>query len=126
MKQKARFGRTEWLLLALFVVFIAATVFIAVKRTDVHTPGEQAYTVTVQREAEAPMPENVTVNINTADIEALTTLDGVGEVLAQRIIDYREENGGFASVEELSEVKGVGEKILSENRERLCVEGGAA
>ncbi len=126
MKEKAKFGRTEWLLLALFAIFIAATAFVAAKRMDVRTPSGLSYTVTTQREAESPLPENVLVNINTADIESLTTLDGVGEAIAKRIIEYREQNGAFASVEELGEVKGVGEKILTANRERLCVEGGAA
>ncbi|MBQ3496858.1 MAG: helix-hairpin-helix domain-containing protein [Oscillospiraceae bacterium] len=126
MKEKAKFGRTEWLLLALFVIFIAATALVAAKRMDVHTPGEQSYTVTTQREAESQLPENVMVNINTADMEALTTLDGIGQTLAKRIIAYRTEHGSFETVEELCEVKGIGERVLAANRERLCVEGGAA
>lgn len=126
MKEKAGFGRTEWLLLALFVIFAVATAFIASAKMSAHTPSEQSYTVTVQREAETPLPENVMVDINSADVETLATLDGVGEVLAQRIIDYREENGEFENVEELREVKGVGDAILAANRERLCVGGGTA
>lgn len=52
------------------------------------------------------------VNVNTADLATLTTLPGIGEVLAQAIIDYREENGPFTSLEELTNVKGIGTKRL--------------
>ena len=52
------------------------------------------------------------INLNTADVEALMTLPGIGEVLAGRIIEFREEYGPFASVEELLLVSGIGEKKL--------------
>lgn len=53
-----------------------------------------------------------TVNINTADLDQLTTLPEIGAVLAQRIIDYRTGNGPFHSVGELANVQGIGEKRL--------------
>ena len=49
-----------------------------------------------------------------ADLAALDTLPGVGPVLAQRILDWRIEHGRFTSVEELGEVSGIGEKLLSQ------------
>lgn len=52
------------------------------------------------------------ININTASAAALTALPGIGEVLAQRIVDYREANGPFRTVAELTKVKGIGEKKL--------------
>jgi competence protein ComEA len=50
------------------------------------------------------------VNLNTATVSQITTLPGIGETAAQRIVEYREKNGGFKKVEELMNVKGIGEK----------------
>ena len=56
------------------------------------------------------------VNINTASRRELEALPGIGEVLAQRILDYRKANGSFQSVDELVKVKGIGEKTLEKLR----------
>jgi competence protein ComEA len=53
------------------------------------------------------------VNLNTATLEQLDTLDGVGPGIAQRILDYRQQHGGFRRVEELGEVSGIGAKRLA-------------
>lgn len=53
------------------------------------------------------------VNLNTATLEQLDTLDGVGPGIAQRILDYREQHGGFSRVEEIGEVPGIGAKRLA-------------
>lgn len=52
------------------------------------------------------------VDINTADLDALMTLPGIGEELARRILDYRQENGNFQSLEDLTNVNGIGTKRL--------------
>ena len=64
-----------------------------------------------------------TVNINTADKESLMmSIIGVGEKRAEAIIVYREENDPFKSIEELSEVRGVGPSIVEKNMETLSIE----
>ena len=62
------------------------------------------------------------ININTASREELMCLKGVGEKLAQRIIDHRTSHGPFTSPEGLKDVPGIGEKIFDDNRERMTVE----
>ena len=62
------------------------------------------------------------VNINTADKEALMTLNGIGEVLAQRIIDYRQQNGNFGKIEDLTNVRGIGSGILEKNRDIMTID----
>ena len=61
-------------------------------------------------------PEQGTVNINTAGLDELQRLPGVGPVTAQRIIDYRNQIGSFTSVEQLDGVKGIGPKKLEKMR----------
>lgn len=61
------------------------------------------------------------VNINTASATELEALPGVGEVIAQRIVDYRTQNGPFASVDELLDVSGIGPITLEEMRELVTV-----
>lgn len=61
------------------------------------------------------------VNLNTADMAALETLPRVGPALAGRIIDWREANGGFGSVEDLLNVSGIGEKTFAGLKDRVSV-----
>ena len=59
------------------------------------------------------------ININTATIEELITLDGIGKVTAQKIIEYREKNNGFLTIDELTKVDGIGEGKLDKIRNRI-------
>ncbi len=61
------------------------------------------------------------VNINTASVEELITLDRIGQKYAERIIQYRETNGPFVTVEDITMVKGIGQKTLDANRDRMTV-----
>lgn len=71
--------------------------------------------------ADQTAPQGI-VNINTADADTLQTLPGVGEVLAGRIIEYRELSGGFVTVEQLMEVSGIGQQKFDALRDYITVE----
>ena len=60
-----------------------------------------------------------TVNINTATLEELTSLPGIGELTAQRIIDYRKQNGKFKTIDDLKNVSGIGESKFNNLKEKI-------
>ena len=122
MKVAGKLTKSEWLLAALALLYADAS------RTAAGTD----YTISTQRETEQPVtpdplqadrePEAAgPVDINTADVRQLQTLSGVGPVLAERIVQYREEHGPFQSVEELLQVKGIGEATLEKFRAQAAV-----
>jgi competence protein ComEA len=63
------------------------------------------------------------VNINTATKEELTTIKGIGDKRAQEIIDYRKKNGDFKSVDELEKVPGIGPGTMKQIRSQITVSG---
>ena len=65
------------------------------------------------------------VNINTASAEELKTLSGIGDTRAESIIRYREEQGGFQSVEDLMNVEGIKEGVFEKIKERITVNTGS-
>jgi competence protein ComEA len=67
----------------------------------------------------APAWSNETVNVNTATVEQLQTVKGIGPKLAAAIVDYRHAHGNFESVDALTGVKGIGDKKLDRIREGL-------
>jgi len=61
------------------------------------------------------------ININTATLEELDSLPGIGEVLAQNIIDYRETNHGFGTIEEIKNVSGIADGRYNKIKDLICV-----
>jgi competence protein ComEA len=66
---------------------------------------------------------NGTVNVNTATLEELQLLPGIGESRARAMIETRKQRGGFKSVDDLLEVKGIGEAGLEKLRPYVTIEG---
>ena len=97
----------------------------ALNQARVLTDGEQ---ITVYAEGEAPSGGENTgetsgslVNINTADQAGLETLSGIGEVKALSIIQYRQENGAFATTEDIMSVSGIGESLYNRIKDQITV-----
>lgn len=70
----------------------------------------------------SPITPDGKININTATEEALTYLPGIGEVLAKRIVEYREENGLFTQVTDLLNVNGIGTGKLNKILDYIALE----
>ena len=124
MEQKPRWN---WVI-TLAAVFLAFCLGFGVARWTQHTDGvtvRTARTVPAQTESalpSVPAASSPTGKPTEATAQELTTLPGIGEVLAQRIVDYREAHGSFQSVEELIAVEGIGEGKLEKLRELVTVE----
>ena len=117
MRAKLKAVRTELVLLGLTAVFLGALWGVSIRDQAIPEP----VTVSTERDLPPEEIELVLVDLNTAGIQELTTLPGIGESLARRIIDYRNVHGPFKSPEGLLEVSGIGEKKLEELRDYITM-----
>lgn len=74
--------------------------------------------INVMQEVE---PDDSKININTADLSKLKDIPGIGDVKANSIIMYREDNGGFKTIEELKNVDGIGEKTFEKIKDNIKI-----
>ena len=71
--------------------------------------------------ATAPASSGAPINLNTATVAQLETLPGIGKSTAERILEYRQKNGGFKKVEDLMNVRGIGEKSFLKMKPLITV-----
>lgn len=82
----------------------------------IHIPTKE---ISLQAQSVSAPSSSDLVNINTADAERLATLKGIGPALAQRIIDHREQNGAFKSIDEIKNVRGIGQKKFDAFKDKI-------
>ena len=94
-----------WIMLSALVLLLAlAALFRYAGRTEEFFP---------LKRIETAAGDSCRIDINSADVPLLSTLPGIGDALAKRIVEYREEHGAFASIDALTGVPGIGEGRLA-------------
>lgn len=126
-------NKVSVLLAAVTVLFVGFTLGLFVGRNSgsgtvtLAIPAQmQTAPTAAATDASETVPEETVsfpVNINTADAETLAALPGIGQVLAERIVAYRRQNGSFRAIEEITNVEGIGEKKAEAILELITVGG---
>lgn len=107
--------KSLWILLGITGVFLCVLIGVFIGRNFVNNyiPLDSITNSNVSESSEHKQ-DTKGLDLNTATLQQLTLLPGIGETLAQRILDYRTEHNGFNSVEELKQVSGIGDKKFAE------------
>ena len=98
----------------------ATPIFSAAQEYTIPTSPDLSVTPQLSTSRSTPS-DGSRININTATSQELQTLRGIGPALAQRIIEYRQTSGGFSAVDDLTNVKGIGQKTLEKIRDSITV-----
>ena len=91
-------------------------------RTATEETGQSQSWETPDRGENVQRPAAGKININTAEKDELCALPGIGETLSERIVAYREANGPFARIEDITKVSGIGSGTFEALREQICVD----
>lgn len=109
---------SERWMIVLTVFFSAVMIVLYLRMTQ--DDGHADYSISTERGGMTiGQYQSQPIDINSADLSRLMTLDGIGLELAERIIAYREEHGGFADVKELMQVDGIGEGKFAALKDRI-------
>ncbi len=104
-----------------FAIFLIGCYLIGL-RVYQHRVAEPNVPVTIADENLRKLADGETINLNSATKEELMRIDGIGEVLATRVIGYREKIGVFRDVNQIKNVEGIGDKMFESIKKYLSIE----
>ncbi len=115
--------KQQWILLGITAVFLCLIIGIFVGRnlTGAYIPVNKVISTDTTDTNNTTQPQDGKIDLNTANLQQLQLIPGVGEVIAQRILDYRTDQGGFQAVEELLNVSGIGEKKFEQIKQYVKI-----
>lgn len=120
MERKGNFTKTEIFCLVLTAAFVILSATLFLQQRFGNAPSGYAVTTWKKTDVTQTLPQKI--DINVADVRELQRLPGIGPVLAQRIVDWREENGNYVIVEDLLAVEGIGATKLNEIRDLITIQ----
>ena len=123
---KVEFSKKTKLLGCLFLVLVGVAAGLILEKYD---PAEFTIkpfdlpesTPEIREVYDSAYDENGRLDINAASVKELMTLNGIGEAMATKIVEYREKHGLYDAVEELTLVSGIGPKKLEGIKDKICV-----
>lgn len=112
--------KPQWIFLSITAAFllILAGIFVGRNTAGAYIPIKDTKETIVQEQSN----KDGQIDINSATLEQLQLIPGIGPSIAQRIIDYRTENDGFKSIEEIMNVSGIGEKKFEQMKPYIKVQ----